>query len=210
MNPTKINQIFEVFKASNPDPKTELRFRNHFELLIAVILSAQATDISVNKITPTLFQVAPTPEKMIALGKEGIKEQIRTIGLFNSKARNIYKACQTLVTKYGGKIPQTRKALEELAGVGTKTAGVVLNVSMRAETIPVDTHVFRVSNRMNLVQTKTAKSTESALSKIIPKWALGRAHHWIILHGRYICKARKPMCQTCPILQFCEYDSKTV
>lgn len=208
MNATKREAIFRIFEKNNPSPKTELQFRNHFELLIAVMLSAQATDISVNKATPLLFEKAPTPQKMIFLGEEGIQKYIKTLNLYRSKAKHVYATCELLLKNYNGNIPNTRKELESLPGVGVKTAGVVLNVAFQVSTIPVDTHVFRVSNRIPLVKTKNEKETEEALLKKIPKWAIFNAHHWLILHGRYICKARKPLCQKCIIYEYCEYKQK--
>lgn len=206
MKQVKIDQLFKIFQKNNPNPTTELNYVNTFQLLIAVMLSAQATDISVNRVTPALFKLAPTPAAMRKLGVPKIKKLIQTIGLFNTKAENIYKTCQQLESL--AKIPQTRAELEKLPGVGAKTAAVVLNVSQQADLIPVDTHVFRVSNRLGLVITKTPLKTEKALVKIVPKWALSKAHHWLILHGRYICKARKPLCQKCPLVKLCEYKNK--
>lgn len=198
-----ITKIFRSFQKQNPNPTTELQYKNHFQLLIAVILSAQATDVSVNLATPKLFAVAPTPKKMCQLGVEKIMSFIKTIGLYRTKAKNIFITSQILQEKYQGKIPKKRSELEELAGVGAKTAAVVMNVAYGAATIPVDTHVFRVSNRLGLVKTKTPDKTEKKLLQIIPDWAIDRAHHWLILHGRYTCKARKPLCEKCPFTTEC-------
>jgi len=200
-----IEAIFSCLEVDNINPKTELVYKSTFELLIAVILSAQATDISVNKVTRSLFQEASTPKEMHQLGVEGIKKFIKTIGLFNSKAKNIYHCCKTLVETFDSKVPSTRKELESLAGVGVKTAGVVLNVAFKKPTIPVDTHVFRVSNRLGLVDTDTPNATEIELLKIVPEAAKLNAHHWLILHGRYICKARKPLCSQCKLMPYCNY-----
>ena len=205
----RIEKIFRSFLKQNPNPTTELNYNNHFELLIAVMLSAHTTDVSVNKATPLLFQKAPTPEAMQKLGITKIKKLIQTIGLYNTKAKNIYHTCQILIEKHKGKIPETRGELEKLPGVGVKTAAVVLNVAHSVATIPVDTHVFRVSNRLGLVQTKTPEKTERELLKIVPEWAKTRAHHWLILHGRYTCKARKPLCYQCDIGLYCPFTPKT-
>ncbi len=207
---TKVEKIFQSFFKQNPNPTTELNYRNHFELLIAVMLSAHTTDVSVNKATPLLFQAAPHPDAMQKLGIAKIKNLIQTIGLYNTKAKNIYKTCQILTKDYKGKIPKTREELEKLPGVGVKTAAVVLNVAHSVATIPVDTHVFRVSNRLGLVQTKTPEKTEKELLKVVPEWAKTKAHHWLILHGRYTCKARKPLCYQCSISYFCPFNPKTI
>jgi len=204
-----IHKIFRLLADSFPNPQTELIFKDHFQLLIAVILSAQATDISVNRVTASLFPAAPTPETMILLGEKGIKNHIKSIGLSNTKAKNVLKTSKMLVERYNSKIPDTREELETLPGVGRKTAGVVLNVAYGKATIPVDTHVFRVSNRLGLVSTKTATETEKQLLKIVPKKFLPKAHHLLILHGRYVCKARKPACMDCCIRTHCEYQEKT-
>lgn len=210
MNKAKIDRIFTLLAAKNPDPKTELRFTNEFTLLVAIVLSAQATDAGVNKATPALFGVADTPQKMLKLGEAGLKNYIKTIGLFNSKAKNIIALCQRLIDVYGGKVPEDREALTTLPGVGRKTANVWLNCARGHATIAVDTHVFRVANRIGLCNTKTPEATELALEKAIPeKWKL-HAHHWLILHGRYICKARKPECAICPIVSLCEYPNKAL
>jgi len=208
MSPKKIEKLFQALDQSLPDPKSELDYRNHFELLIAVILSAQATDVSVNKVTPALFAAAPTPLAMIKLGEEGIREKIKSIGLYNAKAKNISRACQLIVQDYKSEIPASRKELERLPGVGTKTAGVLLNIAFNQPTIPVDTHVFRVSNRTGLVKTKTPQQTEQPLLNVVPDWVKQKAHHLLILHGRYTCKARKPLCHDCAIDDLCEYTDK--
>lgn len=209
VNKVKIRKIFERFKKANPNPTTELNYKTPFELLIAVILSAQATDISVNKATGPLFEVANTPEALIALGETGLKEYIKTIGLYNTKASNIIKTCKILFEKYHSTVPQTREALETLPGVGRKTANVVLNTAFKQEAMPVDTHIFRVSNRIGLAHGKTPFSIEIELLKVIPKEYRKNAHHWLILHGRYTCIARKPKCPSCIIRDLCEYPNKT-
>jgi endonuclease-3 len=208
MNAGKRLAIFERFKAYNPKPTTELLYCSEFELLIAVMLSAQATDKSVNKVTPQLFAIANTPEKMIALGVEGLKHYIKSIGLFNTKAVNILKTCQMLIDKFHSKVPNNREALESLPGVGRKTANVILNTAFGQETIAVDTHIFRVANRTKLAAGKTPLEVEIKLSKVIPKQFIHDAHHWLILHGRYICVARKPKCRICYINDLCEYENK--
>jgi endonuclease-3 len=204
-----IEQIFRVLAAANPHPVTELAYTNDYTLLVAIVLSAQATDVGVNKATAALFAVADTPQQMLALGEEGLKQHIKTIGLFNSKARNIIALSQRLVDCYGGNIPETREELQQLAGVGRKTANVWLNCARGQPTIAVDTHVFRVSNRLGLCHTKTPEATETALLTVIPPTYLPHAHHWLILHGRYICKARKPDCNHCPVQQWCEGYAST-
>lgn len=208
MNKQKRRAIFERFRAQNPNPTTELQYNSTFELLIAVILSAQATDISVNKATAKLYPVANTPEAILQLGEEGLKRYIKTIGLYNSKAANIIKACQLLVDHYEGRVPETREALEALPGVGRKTANVVLNTAFGQPTMAVDTHIFRVSNRTGLAPGKTPLAVEVALIKDIESEFLQDAHHWLILHGRYICTARKPHCSECLIQDLCEYSHK--
>lgn len=208
MNKQKRRAIFERFRAQNPNPTTELQYNSTFELLIAVILSAQATDISVNKATAKLYPVANTPEAILQLGEEGLKRYIKTIGLYNSKAANIIKACQLLVDHYEGCVPETREALEALPGVGRKTANVVLNTAFGQPTMAVDTHIFRVSNRTGLAPGKTPLAVEVALIKDIESEFLQDAHHWLILHGRYICTARKPHCSECLIQDLCEYSHK--
>jgi endonuclease III len=209
MNDNKRRQIFERLRAANPSPTTELSYSTPFELLVAVILSAQATDKGVNKATARLFPAANTPEAILALGEEGLKAQVRTIGLFNSKARNIIKACQILVDQHGGEIPRERKALESLPGVGRKTANVVLNTAFGAPTMAVDTHIFRVGNRTRIAQGKTPLAVEQKLLRHTPREFLKDAHHWLILLGRYVCTARKPKCPDCPIADLCEYQVKT-
>jgi endonuclease III len=209
MNRDKRTRIFERLRAANPSPTTELVYRTPFELLVAVILSAQATDKGVNKATERLFAVADTPEAILALGEEGLKAHIRTIGLFNSKARNILKTCAILVAEHDGQVPRERKALESLPGVGRKTANVVLNTAFGEPTMAVDTHIFRVANRTGLATGKTPLAVEQALLRHIPKAFLKDAHHWLILHGRYVCIARKPRCAECPIADLCDYPDKT-
>ncbi len=209
MNKDKRAQIFERLRAANPSPTTELIYRSPFELLVAVILSAQATDKAVNKATAPLFAVADSPAAILALGEEGLKAHIRTIGLFNSKARNIIQTCAILVAEHGGQIPRERAALERLPGVGRKTANVVLNTAFGEPTMAVDTHIFRVANRTGLATGKTPLAVEQGLLRHIPKTFLKDAHHWLILHGRYICIARKPRCTHCPIADLCDYRDKS-
>ncbi len=208
MDKKKINEIFRRLKKANPAPTTELKYRTPFQLLIAVILSAQATDRSVNQATRELFKVAPTPQKMLALGEAGLKRYIRTIGLFNTKARNIIRTCRILLDKYNGRVPRDRKALEALPGVGRKTANVILNTAFGEPTIAVDTHIFRVANRTGLAPGKTPLAVERALLKVVPEQYKKDAHHWLILHGRYTCLARKPRCGSCVIEDLCEYPDK--
>ena len=191
-----------------PAPTTELHYKSPFELLIAVILSAQATDISVNKATDKLYPVAHTPESILALGVSGLKPYIRTIGLFNSKAENIIKTCRMLIEKHDSEVPRTRDELEALAGVGRKTANVILNTAFGEPTIAVDTHIFRVSNRTGLAKGKTPLEVEKRLTKMTPEEFRQDAHHWLILHGRYVCKARTPLCGECSIVEWCEYKKK--
>jgi endonuclease-3 len=205
----QIHEIFRRLAEDNPEPKTELYSTNPFTLLVAIVLSAQATDAGVNKATPALFAVADSPEKMLALGVEGVKSYIKTIGLFNAKAQNIIGLSRMLMEEYQGEIPHDRDALQRLPGVGRKTANVWLNCVLGWPTIAVDTHVFRVSNRIGLVNTRTPEQTEAPLEKVIPaEWKL-HAHHWLILHGRYLCKARTPECPRCPIADICHYKAKT-
>jgi len=199
-----------MLEKANPNPSTELIYHSNFELLIAVMLSAQATDVSVNKATPVLFNKAKTPEAICKLGEERLKDYIKTIGLYNSKAKNIIKTCQILIEKHNSDIPTTREALEALPGVGRKTANVVLNVAFNQATMPVDTHIFRVANRTGLAHGKTPLAVENQLMKTIPEAFRNKAHHWIILHGRYTCLARKPKCVTCTIAKWCEFPDKTV
>lgn len=209
MNKAKCRAIFERFKKQNPKPTTELKYSTPFELLIAVMLSAQATDVSVNKATAKLFPVANTPQALIDLGEQPLKEYIKTIGLFNGKAKNVIKTCQLLMTLYEGQVPATREALQALPGVGRKTANVVLNTAFGQPTMAVDTHIFRVANRTGIAKGATPLAVELALLKNIDKEFLQDAHHWLILHGRYVCTARKPRCPDCLIRDLCEYPSKT-
>ncbi len=209
MNKQKRTAIFERLKAANPAPTTELEYCSDFELLIAVILSAQATDISVNKATRGLYAVANTPEAILALGLTGLKKYIKTIGLYNTKAKNILATCKMLVEQHQSTVPNDRKALEALPGVGRKTANVILNTAFGHPTVAVDTHIFRVANRTKIATGKTPLEVENNLLKTIPKPYLHDAHHWLILHGRYICTARKPKCGSCPINDLCEYAEKT-
>lgn len=209
MNKQKVDEIFRRLSEKEPSPKTELFYTNDFTLLVAIVLSAQATDAGVNKATPALFAVADTPEKMFALGEDKLKNYIKTIGLFNSKAKNIIALSKKLLDEFGGKVPESREELMSLAGVGRKTANVWLNCTRGLPTIAVDTHVFRVANRLGLCSTRTADATEMALEKIIPeKWKI-HAHHWLILHGRYICKARVPLCEKCPLKDLCKFYKLT-
>ncbi len=208
MDSKTVAEIFRRLKRQNPKPTTELNYRTPFELLIAVILSAQATDKSVNKATAELFKVANTPEAILALGEKGLKKYIKTIGLFNTKAKNIVQTCRILVEKYGGEVPADRKALESLPGVGRKTANVVLNTAFGHPTIAVDTHIFRVANRTGLAPGKTVREVEEKLNRVVPPRYRKDAHHWLILHGRYTCTARKPRCDTCIIADLCEYPEK--
>ncbi len=208
MTPVKRAQLFERLKAQNPQPTTELQYSTPFELLVAVILSAQATDVGVNKATATLFRVANTPAAILALGEAGLKHHIRTIGLFNTKARNILATCRILLEQYDGQVPRDRAALESLPGVGRKTANVILNTAYGEPTIAVDTHIFRVSNRTGLAPGKTVLEVEKALMKRVPAPYRKDAHHWLILHGRYVCKARKPLCEVCVIHDLCRWPGK--
>jgi len=209
MSPARCRQIFLHLRAANPHPHGELIYRTPFELLIAVILSAQATDKSVNLATPELFKRAPTAQAMLALGYAGLQQYIRTIGLHNAKARNIIATCQLLLERHGGEVPRDRAALEELPGVGRKTANVVLNTAFGEPTIAVDTHVFRVAHRTGLASGATPRAVEDQLLRLIPREFLKNAHHWLILLGRYTCKARAPECPRCPIVRWCEYQDKT-
>ena len=209
MNAAKRLEIFRRLHEDNPDPKTELAYTTPFELLIAVILSAQATDVGVNKATARLFPVANTPQAIHALGVDGLSEYIKTIGLYNSKAKNVIETCRLLIERHGGEVPQTREALEALPGVGRKTANVVLNTAFRQPAMAVDTHIFRVSNRTGIAPGKTVLEVEKKLLKFVPKDYLLDAHHWLILHGRYVCQARKPRCGACLIEDLCEYKQKT-
>lgn len=210
MNKQQVDEIFRRLSKKDPSPKTELFYTNDFTLLVAIVLSAQATDAGVNKATPILFSVADTPEKMFALGEAKLKNYIKTIGLWTSKAKNIIGLSRKLLDEFDGKIPESREQLMSLPGVGRKTANVWLNCARSLPTIAVDTHVFRVANRLGLCATKTADATEAALEKVIPeKWKL-HAHHWLILHGRYICKARVPLCEKCPLTDLCKFYKLTV
>ena len=208
MNRDKRISIYSTLRERMPEPTTELEYETPFELLIAVILSAQATDVSVNKATQKLYPVANTPESIHALGVEGLKPYIKTIGLFNSKAENIIKTCRILLDEHGGEVPRTRAALEALPGVGRKTANVILNTAFGEPTIAVDTHIFRVANRTGLAKGKTPLEVEKRLVRLTPDEFRKDAHHWLILHGRYTCKARKPLCSECPIVEWCEFKRK--
>jgi endonuclease-3 len=201
--------IFTRFHEIEPEPKGELDYVNAFTLLVAVVLSAQATDVGVNRATKNLFQLAPTPAAMVALGVEGIETEIKTIGLYRNKAKFVYALSQQLIEKHGGEVPDVREALEALPGVGRKTANVVLNIFFKQPTIAVDTHLFRVGNRTGLAPGATPLAVELALEKQVPERFVLHAHHWLILHGRYICKARKPECWRCPIAQWCRFEPKT-
>ncbi|CAE6907083.1 MULTISPECIES: endonuclease III [Pseudomonas] len=209
MNAAKRLEIFRRLHEDNPEPKTELAYSNPFELLVAVTLSAQATDVSVNKATAKLFPVANTPEAIYALGVEGLSEYIKTIGLYNSKAKNVIEACRILIEKHGSQVPDNREDLEALPGVGRKTANVVLNTAFRQLAMAVDTHIFRVSNRTGIAPGKNVLEVEKKLLKFVPRDYLLDAHHWLILHGRYVCTARKPRCGACRIEDLCEYKAKT-
>jgi len=210
MNRETRAEIYRRLQAANPHPTTELHYDTPFQLLIAVLLSAQATDVGVNKATARLFPVAPTPDKMLALGVEGLETYIKTIGLYRTKARNAIATCRILLSQHGGEVPQTREALEALPGVGRKTANVVLNTAFGQPTIAVDTHIFRVSNRIGLAPGKDVLEVEHKLIKHTPAEFRQDAHHWLILHGRYVCKARKPECSRCCIVDLCEFRGKTV
>ncbi|MBV8503853.1 MAG: endonuclease III [Paucibacter sp.] len=205
MNTQEIEQFFAILKAANPAPQTELEYSSVFELLAAVLLSAQATDVGVNKATRRLFPVANTPQKILALGVEGLAEYIRTIGLYRTKAANLIKTCEILVNKYGGEVPGTREALEALPGVGRKTANVVLNVAFGEPTMAVDTHIFRVANRTGLAPGKNPLQVELGLLKRVPAEYAVDSHHWLILHGRYVCKALKPDCGACQVRRLCDH-----
>ena len=210
MNAARRAEIYRRLAENNPAPTTELNYRSEFELLVSVILSAQATDVSVNKATTELFKVAATPAAMLELGEERLKGYIRTIGLFNSKAANIIKACRMLVDEHDGRVPRERAALEALPGVGRKTANVVLNTAFGEPTIAVDTHIFRVSNRTGLPPGKNVREVEDKLLRFTPDEFRKDAHHWLILHGRYVCKAHKPACPACLIVDLCDYRAKTL
>ena len=208
--PAEVEEAFRRFAAANPNPRTELHYINPFTLLVAVVLSAQATDAGVNKATPALFALAETPEKMVALGEARVRDLIKTIGLYRTKAKNVIALSQQLIAQHGGKVPHDRDALEALPGVGRKTANVVLNVAFGEPTIAVDTHIFRVGNRTGLAVGKTPLDVEMKLMAVVPKKYLLHAHHWLILHGRYTCLARRPLCETCIIADLCKWPGKTV
>ncbi|TMP78022.1 endonuclease III [Pseudoalteromonas phenolica] len=209
MNKTKRLEILTRLRDNNPNPETELDFTTPFELLVAVTLSAQATDVSVNKATAKLFPKANTPQGILDIGLESLRDHIKTIGLYNSKANNVYKMCQILIDKHGGEVPENREALEALPGVGRKTANVVLNCAFGWPTIAVDTHIFRVSNRTKFAMGKDVDKVEEKLEKVVPKEFKVDVHHWLILHGRYVCVARKPKCGSCIIEDLCEFKEKT-
>lgn len=210
MNREKRTAIYGRLQANDPDPDTELEYESAFELLVSVVLSAQATDISVNKATKELFPRANTPQAIYELGEAGLKPYIKSIGLFNSKAENIIKTCRLILDDFGGQVPRTREELETLPGVGRKTANVILNTAFGEPTIAVDTHIFRVANRTGLAKGKTPLEVEKRLTKLTPEEFRKNAHHWLILHGRYVCKARKPECGECSIVDLCEYRKKTL
>jgi endonuclease III len=210
MKPKTVREIFLRLQAANPNPTTELVYYSPFELLIAVILSAQATDVSVNKATAKLYAVANTPETILALGLDGLKSYIKTIGLYNSKAANILKTCEMLIQQHQSQVPHDREALEALAGVGRKTANVVLNTAFGEPTIAVDTHIFRITNRIGLADAKTVDGVEQQLLKVIPPQFKLDAHHWLILHGRYVCIARKPKCTECLLRDLCLFKEKNL
>jgi endonuclease III len=209
MKPKDVEEFFRRLAERLPEPRGELEFQSPFTLLIAVVLSAQATDASVNKATPALFEVADTPEKMLALGEARLQEHIRTIGLYRTKAKNIIKLSEMLIAEYGGEVPRTREALQRLPGVGRKTANVVLNIAFREPTIAVDTHIFRVGNRTSLARGSTPEQVEARLEKVVPAHYKLHAHHWLILHGRYVCTARKPNCPACVANDLCAFKAKT-
>lgn len=208
MTPSDIDRFFATLQAANPQPATELVYTNVFELLCAVLLSAQATDVGVNKATRRLFPVANTPQGILDLGLEGLEGYIKTIGLYRSKARHLMATCRILVEQHGGQVPRTREALQALPGVGRKTANVILNVAFGEPTMAVDTHIFRVSNRTGLAPGKTPDAVEQALLRVVPSQYLVDAHHWLILHGRYVCQARKPQCGRCAVANVCAFEDK--
>jgi endonuclease-3 len=210
MKKSQVRELFERFEALNPKPVTELEHSTPFELLVAVVLSAQATDKGVNLATRKLFPVANTPAKILALGPEGLTAYVRSIGLYPGKVKNILATCRILLDRYGGEVPRSREALEELPGVGRKTANVVLNSAFGEPTMPVDTHIFRVSRRLGLARGDTPREVEEQLLRCIPAEYLVNAHHWLLLHGRYVCKARKPDCPRCPVVDLCPYKEKTL
>ncbi len=210
MNRKKRNSIYSRLRENDPNPDTELKYDSPFELLVAVVLSAQATDISVNKATNNLFPAANTPQTIYELGEAGLKPYIKSIGLYNSKAENIIKTCRIILDEFGGEVPRTREELETLPGVGRKTANVILNTAFGEPTIAVDTHIFRVANRTGLAKGKTPLAVDKRLTKLTPEEFRQNAHHWLILHGRYVCKARKPDCGECILVDLCEYRKKTL
>ncbi|MEQ9811229.1 MAG: endonuclease III [Azospirillaceae bacterium] len=209
MKADAIEEFFRRLSAANPAPRSELEYVNPYTLLVAVVLSAQATDVGVNRATRALFETVRTPQAMLELGEEGLKAHIKTIGLFNAKARNVIALSRILVAQHGGEVPPDRKALEALPGVGRKTANVVLNVAFQEPTIAVDTHIFRVSNRTGLARGRTPEEVERKLLRYVPRKYRLHAHHWLILHGRYVCKARRPDCPACPVADLCAYQAKT-
>ena len=209
MTPQKVKEFFARLHKQNPEPKGELEYTNVYTLLVAVVLSAQATDTGVNKATRALFKAVSTPEQMVALGEAGLKNYIKTIGLFNAKAKNVIALSEMLVNEYNSEVPRTRDELVKLPGVGRKTANVVLNIAFGEHTIAVDTHLFRLGNRTGLAPGKTPEQVEDKLMKVVPKEYLRHAHHWLILHGRYVCKARRPECPTCVVRDLCAYKDKT-
>jgi endonuclease-3 len=209
VKPPAIQSLFERLRAANPDPRSELTYCTPYQLLVAVVLSAQATDRSVNLATPALFAAAPSPAAMVRLGRKGIERHIRRIGLYRTKAKNLWEACRLLAKEHGGEVPRAREALERLPGVGRKTANVILNTAFGEPTIAVDTHIFRVANRTGLARGKDVRAVEQKLLKVVPdEFRLG-AHHWLILHGRYVCTARKPRCPSCLIRDLCEFKHKS-
>ena len=210
LRPDEIRELFARLAELDPDPKTELEYATPFELLVAVVLSAQATDVGVNKATRRLYPIANTPAKLLALGEEGLKRHISSIGLFNSKAANVIALCRILLEQHGGEVPRTREALEALPGVGRKTANVVLNTAFGEPTIAVDTHIFRVANRTGLAPGKDVRAVEDGLLRVVPDEYVHGAHHWLILHGRYTCKARKPECWRCPVADLCRFPEKNL
>ena len=210
MTAKQIEEAFRRLKAAKPDPKTELLHSNPFTLLVAVVLSAQATDAGVNKATPALFAAADTPQKMAALGEDRVRDLVKTIGLFRTKAKNVVALSHKLIAEHGGQVPRSREALEELPGVGRKTANVVLNVAFGEHTIAVDTHIFRVGNRTGMAPGKDPYEVEQKLEQVVPAHYKRHAHHWLILHGRYTCLARKPLCEKCSIADLCQWPGKTV
>jgi len=210
MAPDKIRSIFTLLRAANPTPRSELVYASPFELLVSVVLSAQATDKSVNLATPALFSEASTPDAMLKLGRRELERHIRRIGLYRTKAKNLIAACKLLLERHGGEVPRTREELEQLPGVGRKTANVILNTAFGEPTIAVDTHIFRVANRTRIAPGRNVRAVEEKLLKVVPEEFKSDAHHWLILHGRYVCKARKPECPRCLIRELCEYRQKTL